>query len=398
MRVLFAWEMGHNYGHASQIGMVAEALHKRGAQIWLALKNPGAGLELGWNFPCRILQAPYHPLKAGRRGPPSLTYAEGLAPCGYDSADHLYPLIEAWRSLYDLVKPDALVVQAAPTALLAARGVKFKRFAFGKSFDMPPATTPMQPFYYWKKNDLDAIKRREVAMTGIINQALARARMKPIKRFCDILEADKNFLAVFKELDHYPHRENADYLGGLYESGSGAKIDWKNKGGRRIFAYMRPGPPVFGACLEALCRLPAGYDALLAAPGMPEDIRKKMETPSLRIVSGPVRLEALLPSCELLINHASAGLCCATAMAGVPMLMLPLHVEQLMFARAVGRAGIGRALVGKVEPQHIGDKITAMLGDPSFKANADKMAANYKGFTPEKLAKSVADEIYGKRK
>ncbi len=392
--------MGHNYGHATQIGAVARALSaaRRNVQIWVALKTPAAATELGWDFPHRILQAPYHPVKPGRRSPPALTYAQGLIPCGYENADTLYPLIESWRSLYDLVKPDVLVAQAAPTALLAARDMKFKRMAFGKSFDMPPLADPMPPLYYWKKNDMNVIKRHEAAMTGMINKALARARMKPLKKFYDMLEADKNFLCTFEEFDHYPQREGADYLGALYETGSGAGMKWEGTNRKRIFAYMRPGPPVFSACLEALRKLPAHYDAILAAPGMPEATRKKMQTPSLRISPSPLNLDALLPTCDLMINHASAGLCCAVAMAGVPMLMLPLHIEQLMFARAVGRAGMGLSLVGQVESQHIAGKITALLAEPKFRDNAQKFSAKYKKSSPDKVAKAIADEIYGKRK
>ncbi len=393
MRILFAWEMGHNYGHAAQIAAVARAMSRRGRDVWLALKNPAACMAFSKDFPGRILQAPYYPLRPGRTRRPPLTYAEGLIPCGYDSADNLYPLIESWRALYDLVKPNALVVQAAPTALLAARGLKFKRMAFGKGFDMPPLVAPMLPFQYWKKNDDDTIKRGEVEIINVINKALSRAGAKPIKKFSEMLETNKNFLCTFRELDHYPNREKAVYDGPLFETGEGEKIEWRKGEARRILAYVRPGRPVFGACVEALRKLPAGYDVILSAPGLPKEAKKKLETASFRIVHGPVRLDGLLKKCDLGVSHAGGGLANALALNGIPMLMLPLHIEQVMSARAVGRAGMGRALIGRIGPQHITEKINYLLSEKKYKEAAQRFAAQHKNFSPEKLAKKIADEI-----
>jgi hypothetical protein len=392
MRILFAWEMGKNFGHATQIAEIARILLKRKADIYIALKNPAAGMPFMKEFEGRILQAPYHPPQMPK-GWKSLTYAEGLVPCGYMNADQLTPVIAAWRGLYNLVKPDILVTQAAPTALLAARDTDIKRMTFGRGFDVPPLSDPMPVFRYWQQHDTEVIRKREDRLVKTINESLKRLRAKPLKNFAQAIETDKEFLCTFKELDHYKERNDSKYYGALFSTNTGERIEWRMKALRRIFVYMDPSRPPFAVCMEALRKLPESFDVIAACPGLPATAIKKLEKSSLRIVGGPVMLENLLEDCSLAITNGSSGLCHGLALAGIPMLMLPLHVEQIMSARAVGRSGMGLALLGQLTPAHIATKIEQILADDKFTDNAKDVARRYKKYTSANVAKTLADEI-----
>lgn len=393
MRILFAWEMGNNFGHATQIGALARLLKHKKADVWIALKNPAAAASFADEFPDRILQAPYHPVTPGRRR--SRTYAEGLVPCGYGSVDTLVPLISAWRGLFSLVKPDILVTEAAPTALLASRGMKIKRMAFGRGFDVPPPDTPMPVMRYWEKHDAADIRRREKTILQTINTALERLRLKPLAAFREMMDTNNEFLCTFRELDHYHDREDAEYYGPLYTTDTGLALEWNKKTTKRIFAYLSAGKP-FAATLEALRRLPDDYDVIVVATGIPAEIQKNLAKPSLRIIPGHVRLDRILPACDLVISNGNSGMCSAAALAGVPMLMLPLHVEQIMSARAVGRTGMGLSLLGPATPDDVSRKIGQILSDKKFQEAAKALAQKYTKSSPEATARNIVQKIMGK--
>lgn len=398
MRILFAWEMGHNFGHVTQIAVIARALKKQAkklnkdAEIFMALKTPDGAVTFAEEFSSGILQAPYHP-PARKRYEPPLTYAEGLLPCGYDDPEILADLIKQWRALFKKIKPDILIAQAAPTALIASRGLEFKRMNIGKSFDLPPLSTPMLPLRYWEKQHPD-IPAREEKIVATINAALKKCKLKPVKNFAQAVSCDKEFLCMFRELDHYPKRPETPYYGPLYVTGTGEKIRWNNNSKKRIFSYIVPAPPSFMAVMECLRAAPPEFESVMVNKELSPMMIEKLQTPRLRILTKPVKLDELLKDCDVAITNANPALGSALMMAGVPALMLPLHIEQHMYARAAGRAGIGLSLVGNIKPPDITRKIKEILGNEKFRRDTRALSQKYKEYAPEKTAAGIAKEIF----
>ncbi len=401
MRVLFAWEVGRNFGHVTKLVEVARPLAKRKAELFFALQNPAVIKPFSEGLKYKVLQAPYYPVQPpapGSKRGPSLIYPDDLRPCGYDRPAELAGLIEAWRGLYELVKPDVLVVQAAPTALLAARGFKFKKAAFGAGYDVPPLATPMPPLRYWEKIDEEVMARHEEMVLNNVNEALVLAGIPKIKKFADALKVDAEFLTTFEELDHYPDRASftkskPKYCGPFYSIDGGEEVDWKKESGKRIFGYIRPETMPFKPCIEALRGLPDDYDVIIAAPGIPPGLKKQIEKPGLRIFNGAIRLDKLIGKCDLGICHGSSGISAAFALNGVPQLLLPGHIEQLMCSRAIGRNKAGRGLIGEYDAGKVTELISLLLNEGEFKQAAQNMAEKYKDFDPSKLATKIADEL-----
>ncbi|MCL4781379.1 MAG: hypothetical protein KJ049_14415, partial [Gammaproteobacteria bacterium] len=138
MRVLIAWEMGRNFGHVTQIVPVAEALKRRGVEVGLALRNPAALGPFAGTGDFSVVQAPH--ISPGRRQPGEvrpkiLLYSDDLLACGYENPGVLARLIADWDELMGSFRPDALVAQSAPTALLATHGMPLRRFRLGRGYD-----------------------------------------------------------------------------------------------------------------------------------------------------------------------------------------------------------------------------------------------------------------------
>lgn len=396
MRVLFAWEMGRNFGHVTQIVPVAEALLKRGGSVHMALRNPAAIAPFTGASRFQVFQAPFRSPGKQQPGAPKirpLIYADDLYHCGYDQAKTLAALLGNWQQVFRRIQPDVLVAQSAPTALLASHGMSFRRFSMGGSYDVPPATAPLQALRYWEKGHTLEMAGRESRMLATINTALHMHGREPLKAFRDFLVTEKDFLCTVQEMEHYPDRGVAGYYGALSKTDSGTPLTWAAEARHRVLAYIRPEVPVFAPTMAALARLPADHDVIVSAPGLAADSRAQLERPGLRVVDGPVRLDGLLPACDLCINHATRGTCSAALLAGVPVLMLPGHIEQLMQARVIARNGMGLGMSGGFAAGDVLQTVQRILADSRYRNAARALQAKYRDLNPDRIADRLADEI-----
>lgn len=391
MKILITWELGKNFGHIAKLVEIAKPLADKGANIFFALQNPGAFLKFRPDFEHTILQAPFSPIKPMKT--PILTYCDDLRPCGYDNSDTLAGLIESWRSLFDMIKPDVVIAESSPTALLAARDYPFAKVAIGTSYEIPPMKTPMPLMPYWENVNTDALMKREQEVMDVINGALESLSLDLVEKFSDIFDIDARFLCSFAELDHYPEREDAQYYGALFKTDSGAALKWNPKAKKHVFAYLRPEALSFRPAFEALCNLPDDYDVIIAAPGIDPKIKEARESDNIGIEDGMVNLDNVFSKCDLAVCHAGVGMSSAFLLRGVPLLMLPGHIEQLMFARAVGRYGAGRGVVGRFGPEKVHELIDLLLSEPEFKQTAAKFAKTYKSFKADEAVAGMVDEI-----
>jgi UDP:flavonoid glycosyltransferase YjiC (YdhE family) len=399
MRVLMAWEMGRNFGHVTQIVPVAEALRRRGVEVGLALRSLAALAPFAGIADFSVVQAPY--VSPGRRQPGEirpkiLLYSDDMLPCGYDSPARLAKLMAAWDGLIKAFKPDALVAQSAPSALLATHGMPLARFRLGRGYDLPPATIPQTPLRHWQENDLQETSRREASVLATVNAALRACGREPLLNFTDFLRTDGDFLCAFRETDHYPDRNPASYYGSLGKTDGGIAVEWRPGAAQRVLAYIQPDKKVFMPAMQALFRLPENIDVIVAAPKVESRTGQQFLRPGFRVFDGPVRLDRLLPDCNLLVNHASSGISNSALCAGIPLLMLPNHIEQLMQARAIGRCGAGLGMIGDFSSDDILHTMVRLLKDPRFRHAARSIKERNGSPGADQVADVVAAEIIDK--
>lgn len=128
-RFALAWELHGGADHLSPLARLARSLVERGHQVDFILRDLGvASAALGelmqhplvalW--PAPIWQQPSAPL-----GQPTCNSVDHLMQEGYASPSGLLGLATGWRTILQALDPDLLVADHAPTALLAARGLRF---------------------------------------------------------------------------------------------------------------------------------------------------------------------------------------------------------------------------------------------------------------------------------
>lgn len=396
-RILIAWEMGENFGHAVEIAQLIKWLDGD-FEFIAAVRDPVTVRSIVSDSRLQVTAAPYAPDTPVSKGDRALNYPDVLRYVGWQDQDALAAYLEAWEVLLGLVRPDVLVAQAAPTALLAARAMGIPRVSIGSGYCCPPRSTPMPRLHNWEPEDRAELERRDGRVLETVNGALRSRGYGSLSVFSDLLDVDRCLLTTLPELDHYADRaaiepDHPPYLGPIVGTHFGAELSWRSEGDYRVFAYLRPGNPRFQAALRALASLPPDHDVVLAAPGAASDLASKLENTPVRLIPGPVKLGRLLKDCNIGIGHASSGLAASFALAGIPQIGMPNHTEQTMIAYALSRNHLGLGLIGKATPEHILKSIDVIKTSEIVVRGTSDLAARWRTFRPDCLSESVTTEI-----
>jgi UDP:flavonoid glycosyltransferase YjiC (YdhE family) len=386
-RVLLAWELGGGLGHVTKLMLLAERLLANGCDVWAACQNLVSAQATFGRLPVHLLQAP---IWVGGPGnvPEPINYAGILARKGWLDVTGLTGLVRGWRDLMHAVAPDLIVANHAPTVLLACRGMDTPIVFADTTFGIPPPTAPFPCMRYWQgEEQIPWMERIETDVLAVANTTLEALRLPGMRHLYDLFANVSTCLLGFEELDHYPQRGAADYLGPIYASDLGDSPDWPQGAGKRLFLYLDANHVAFRPVLAALARTP--HSALVYATGLPDAACAQLNSARLRVTHRPLRVREVLTRADSVIHHAGIGLAAQALLAGVPLLMLPKHLEQAMFAVRVGELRAGRVLPS--DPRLLPDALHEALDDTTSAEQARRFAARHAGHSPEAVAETLTE-------
>jgi len=261
----------------------------------------------------RVLQAPFwmHQTVGGPN--PTISLTEILVGNGYLQADHLDGLVQGWLAALELIRPDVLVADYAPTATLAARIKGIPVATVGGGFYLPPDACPLPPFRTWEPIEPGRIAYWEQRVTQTVNTVLARHGAPAVARLSAIFRGDKPLLCGWPELDPYQrHAERHTLpatsgqvdtaLGPTFLNEGGEAPQWPEGDGPCVLAYVRSTHadliPLLQALDQSACRTLCYLPEVAAGRPAP------LASPRIRYAARPVDLAQALPQASLLISHA----------------------------------------------------------------------------------------------
>lgn len=381
-RILLAWELGAGMGHLMPLAQLASALHARGHTVHLALRElGGAATALGALARAprvQLWQAPVW-LASARSLPQPATHTEVLFRAGYLDADRLTMLVQAWRSLLQATAADLLVADHAPTALLAARGLPLRRASFGAAFLHPPAVQPWPVFRDWEPVDPQRVRSGEAQVLAACNAVLQALAAPPLGALHELMAVDVAFLLTWPELDPYgadaPGRPGVQYWGPMPTPDSGAPAHWPDGPGPALFGYLQADYGALPAVLQQLAEAP--WRSLLYVSGLSSAQRQQHARGGLHLAPRAVSMASALSQAQAVLCHGSAGTAHAALRAGLPLVLLPTHVEQLLFTRRVQSLGAGLGLLaGAVAGQFTATTAVVLADGPERRAARALAAAH----------------------
>jgi UDP:flavonoid glycosyltransferase YjiC (YdhE family) len=383
------WEMGANLGHLSRCLPIAKKLQERGNAVLFAVSDTRTAAEV--LMPARIpfVQTPqllYAPSKAA-----TVSYSDLLLNVGYRDQTALLGGVHGWLNLFSLYKPDVVIADHAPTALLAARIARIPQVIVGGAFCLPPDKTPMPAFFAGSEASDKQLAQLDTALLERINAVLRHYQCEPIETVSDLFRPAKKIMTTFPELDPYGVRDNTYYAGLYYGSDRGVPLDWPEGEGARILAYVRPNIPGFGALLEVFRNSP--FRVVFAAPGTHDNHVKRFSASNIRFSNQPVHFNPLWPDADLAIGYGSAGFAAQALLSGIPQCHFPVYAEHHFNANQVEALGAGVSLSGKHDRISIRLHLDQLLDTASYQVAANKMLSKYQNYDAETEINSVAAMI-----
>ena len=381
------WELGGGLGHAGRLKMLAQALLARGHQVSMSLRDLMRSHALLADLDVPKLQAPVwlHQV-VGLPSPPG-SLAEILLNCGYLEPSSLRGTVAGWRSMFELLRPDLIVADFAPTAILAARGMGLRSASVGNGFYSPPPGRPLPPLHQQAP-----AARLAASEARVLRTANALLGERPFEHAVDLLLGDLLLLCTWPELDHYarPEADAAHWFGpNFLPDVGGAVPQWPADAERKVFAYLKAAHPSHAAVLRALVE--EGCHTLVYMPEVAGGAAPPVVSPLLHYAPGPVAMSRALAEVDLCVSHAGEGALAQSLLAGVPLLMLPSHTEQSMTASRVALSGAGQNAAAMTPTSDWRGLVRQVLDDDRYRQAARAFAARHQGFSQQRMNAELAE-------
>ncbi|MBY5766626.1 glycosyltransferase family 1 protein [Rhizobium leguminosarum] len=237
MRVLYAWELGDNYGHLTRGVALGQSLRQGRHPVMFAVRNTTIANEILVPAGFHFVQAPVH-MRSRPFHQPISNYAGILLASGYDDLPGLSGMLRAWMSQILLFGADVVLIDHAPTALLAARALGIPAIAVGTGFEIPPDVMPFPSF---------AVTDSEQGSGGLsdgealrnINRCLRDIGKPELADMGGLFAYSTNLITTIEELDHYPTRTNALHVGPITGARNLARVEWQTDKKIKALVYLR---------------------------------------------------------------------------------------------------------------------------------------------------------------
>lgn len=390
-RILFAWELGAGLGHVTCQRPLAVGLRQRGHEVVIAVRDVRSAAAVFAGGGLSFVQCPFRAWKVPRRFQPLMSYAHLLHSIGFNEPQGLASLVAAWRHLYELVNPDLIIFDHSPMGLLAARSHRAKRALLGTGFCAPPGVCPLPQLRPWVRADLEQLAKDEEMVRSIANKALEKSETPPLPRLGDIYaDIEVNLLTTFAELDHFGPRRDVRYWG-VQLSCPATPPTWPRADGKKIFAYLKPSPGL-RELLQKLNEL--GQPAIVFGTWVDGKARQRFGSRTLTLENRPLDLGLVAEQCDLAILNATHGTTAEMLLKGIPLLQLPIFVEQQLTARNTVDIGAGLA-ANRKNPKLVAQRLDQMLATDRYRQAAKRFAAKYAAADPETAREEMIDLLEG---
>jgi UDP:flavonoid glycosyltransferase YjiC (YdhE family) len=276
----------------------------------------------------------------------------------------------SWEALYGYVRPDVIVGDHAPAALLAAQATTIRTIVLGTGFSLP---AHVEQFPDWRP-ELNSprieLAEAEAAVLTLVNRWLEKHGLAPLDKLSDLYyRTSAQILATLPAIDCCAPRDKARYFG-IWPAQGGSAPDWP-KGKQRVLAYVKPFANL-PKLLDALKQL--AVSAIVVCPGADQEFIRKHHGANISIVQSPLDLQSALAQCDLAIGHGSHGFAAQAVLSGKPQLLIPQVLEQRLTAERVVAQGAG-LIARDNQPETFGEKLQSLLTGENFRNAAAKLAS-----------------------
>ena len=386
-RILLCWELGTDYQHLLSLQAIARYYQGKDHEVWVAGRDVSKLKRLFSDVKINVVQAPFADSTAelGLEKQAPRSYADFLRRCGFHHQDALSGLVSAWRTLFSFVKPDLILCDHAPTALLSSRGLAHNGYfsgsgnlsgkgesvakvAVGMPFSVPDDNRPAGIFFPGDlaKND---IVRYEDDIVKVINKVCIEFSIPRINNLADLFsDLEKCIFQTYSELDHYGYRSaeqryKTSYIGAVVPEFSEPAV-FPHFKGPKIYCHVK-GSAETSVLLKTLQAIECS--AIVLVDGIPDSIINAHQSRHIYYVDKPISMRDVLEKSTFAILNGGINSVSLFMKAGIPVALFPLHIEQFLMAKRVEALNAGFQL-------NLADVDSALLGLQKVNSRQKKVA------------------------
>ena len=330
-KALLCWEYGHGLGHISALRIVARKLKLLGWHVCLI--HP-SNINVAADSCFDEVESLPHigQLTANQKNALSgASFDNVIYHMGLGSPKFLFTRLKLWQVALDRIKPDVVIADFAPCALIAARDT-LPSIAMGNGYTLPAVGMTHYPRYQNVKRNVDG-----AALLVGINRGLELAGFSQIEHVPEVFRADVQACATFGFLDPFRAVRSEPLIKPIYKN----KVTTRSKTeGSEVFAYFTDcTPQVLSLTLQGLIKSKEscfGY-----ALDAKDEHFALVEGTNVELAKQPFKLSEVLDRSKLVVHTGGHGLMTEMLAAGVPQTVLTIDIEKRLHAQALIEKGFG---------------------------------------------------------
>lgn len=389
--VALVWEQGSGFEHLAPLLSIGAALKRNGYRPVFILHDV-AKMEatiLAENF--EYVQAPvWHYTYIAQHGP-HINFTQTLFSVGYCDVQGLLAMVKAWLNLLLLIKPDILLFDYSPTALLASRALNIPRVLCGNAFSIPPQKSPLPAYFPRKKTAKynEQMEAEEAQCVHVVNQVLTQLKLEKIQYTFEIYQSDYSFITSGPAMDIYESRQEGKYLGIISTDNLGSKnIVWPEVGDKKIFVYVRSSYNCLDVLLEQLLKTSARY----VVYGVDRKRKQQFAGENIYYTDTFVNISAIREECDAAVIHGG-NLIEKFSEVGKPLLLLPMTVENLMMANKLQKNGTGLVYRTSQRIEQLQLYLKQLVSNKQLLQATASFSEKMLGYSHDKQLQSIVNKV-----
>lgn len=321
-KVLIAWEIGGGFGHFSYLVPLTKSLRASGHEVSMVVPNAEAAKFLDIDLietPLSNIQYTFSQNRINAADTIIARYRDFHLSC---------QAFTRWLEILDEEKPDKIVVNHAPMALMAAKKRSIPVMEFGTGYAVPKRGVPMPN---WVGDNKFCDVQENLALRYI--NAITELELETLS---DLFDSEQRILCTVPEFDHYKNRENGDYFGLVKEPFVTSEYAWPDT--PFSFNYFPHYNPALIPYFQTLQRTPGTHFIM--------SCRRYVNGPNFVYIDQPVNLQLVFERADFIGTAAGHNMLLESALNGVPVITLPRRdsYEQERNAQNVEELGVGTRL------------------------------------------------------
>lgn len=361
------WELGFGISYAKHMALIAKQLLAKKQYVSIICKDIPLVQSFLAEAEVLLYQAPYYHCD----NPEKLkvtdfngAYPEILSANQYDDPALLSSLIKAWQTLYDTIKPDVIVCEHAPTAILAS-GDRVPIIQIGSG-----TLTPSAHYEYFPSIlGGDARHEEQSKLLGSMNQVIKNHGVKPLKKFGDLFKHCQQVITSLPEFDPDHVQTGRRHIGPLELSAQPARERKANE--HQIYVYLPAYHPNIVNLLKGLMNFKD--EALIQIRDIKEDTAVSLSSVGYQLYDGD-DYEQCIADARFVLHYGGLAMCQQVLYSGASQMLSPFHGEQRFNADVLHQNELGIYAKVNATPEAIAHGINWLLKDTKIINQAHKKA------------------------